>query len=49
VRQFETPVTLVSEKFDRMGDVKSFFDLIPKRGMVFITYVRTFHLPIVTY
>lgn len=28
------------EKFERIGEVKTFFDLIPDRGLVFITYVR---------
>jgi hypothetical protein len=29
----------MKEKFEKMGDMKSFFDLIESRGMVFITYV----------
>jgi hypothetical protein len=38
--QFETSGDDVRGRFDRMGEVKSFFDLIPNRGMVFVTYVR---------
>jgi hypothetical protein len=26
--------------FEAMGEIKSFFDLLSTRGMVFITYVR---------
>lgn len=29
----------VREKFEHMGEIKTFFDLISNRGMVFITYV----------
>lgn len=37
--QYETRGGDVREKFERMGDIKTFFDLIGNRGMVFITYV----------
>lgn len=31
---------MVRERFDRIGDVRTCFDMLEKRGMLFITYVR---------
>jgi RNA recognition motif-containing protein len=39
-RQYGVTGDEIREQFERMGDIKSFFDLISQRGMVFITYVR---------
>ncbi|KAG0143006.1 hypothetical protein CROQUDRAFT_205473 [Cronartium quercuum f. sp. fusiforme G11] len=36
--KYETNSQEVREKFERMGEIKTFFDLISTRGMVFITY-----------
>lgn len=36
--KYETNPMEVREKFDQMGEIKTFFDLIANRGMVFITY-----------
>ncbi|EGG01666.1 uncharacterized protein MELLADRAFT_78947 [Melampsora larici-populina 98AG31] len=36
--KYETNPMEVREKFDQMGEIKTFFDLISNRGMVFITY-----------
>jgi RNA recognition motif-containing protein len=36
---FGVSETLVLKEFERFGDVKTSFSLIPKRGLMFITYV----------
>jgi len=36
---------MVRERFDRIGDVRTCFDMLEKRGMLFITYVRSSRLP----
>lgn len=38
---------MVRERFDRIGDVRTCFDMLEKRGMLFITYVRP--LPFILY
>jgi RNA recognition motif-containing protein len=38
--KYETSSDEVRGKFEDHGDVKTFFDLIGSRGMVFVTYVR---------
>ncbi|KAL8279664.1 hypothetical protein RQP46_007977 [Phenoliferia psychrophenolica] len=35
---YDTPTEMVRDKFDRVGEIKAFFDLIATRGMVFVTY-----------
>jgi RNA recognition motif-containing protein len=37
--KYETSSDEVRQKFEDHGDVKTFFDLIANRGMVFVTYV----------
>lgn len=37
--QYGTSPAEVREKFERIGEIKTFFDLSQNRGMVFITYV----------
>ena len=37
--QYETDSNDVRRKFEEHGDIKTFFDLIANRGMVFVTYV----------
>lgn len=37
--QYETPSEHVRGLFEEHGDIKTFFDLISTRGMVFVTYV----------
>lgn len=43
--QYETNSQGLRRQFEEHGDIKTFFDLIANRGMVFVTYVR-YHLPI---
>ena len=38
--QYETPSDDVRRLFEEHGEIKTFFDLIGNRGMVFVTYVR---------
>lgn len=38
--QYETPSEDVRRLFEEHGEIKTFFDLIANRGMVFVTYVR---------
>lgn len=38
--QYEAEVERVRASFASYGEIKTFFDMIPRRGMVFITYVR---------
>ena len=38
--QYETNSEDVRRQFEEHGDIKTFFDLIATRGMVFVTYVR---------
>lgn len=38
-KQYETDSDDVRRKFDEHGEIKTFFDLIANRGMVFVTYV----------
>ncbi|KAK4693698.1 hypothetical protein P7C70_g8877, partial [Phenoliferia sp. Uapishka_3] len=35
---YETSADLVRDRFDRIGEIKAFFDLVGTRGMAFITY-----------
>ena len=37
--QYETNSEDVRRMFEEHGDIKTFFDLISTRGMVFVTYV----------
>jgi transcription initiation factor TFIID subunit 15 len=37
--QYETNSEDVRRLFEEHGDIKTFFDLIATRGMVFVTYV----------
>ena len=37
--QYETPSDDVRQLFEEHGEIKTFFDLIANRGMVFVTYV----------
>jgi len=37
--QFGVTAEEVREKFAEIGDIKTFFDLVEKRAMAFITYV----------
>ena len=39
VHQYETDSDDVRRKFEEHGEIKTFFDLIANRGMVFVTYV----------
>lgn len=39
--QYETDSDDVRRKFEEHGEIKTFFDLISNRGMVFVTYVRS--------
>ena len=39
--QYETDSAFVRRKFDEHGEIKTFFDLISNRGMVFVTYVSS--------
>lgn len=41
--QYETDSTDVRRKFDEYGEIKTFFDLIANRGMVFVTYVSLYN------
>jgi hypothetical protein len=43
--QYETDSQEVRHKFEQMGEIKIFFDLISTRGMAFITYVSMPSLP----
>jgi hypothetical protein len=38
--QYETNSEDVRHQFEEHGEIKTFFDLISTRGMVFVTYVR---------
>jgi hypothetical protein len=40
--QYETPSEDVRRIFEEHGEIKTFFDLISTRGMVFVTYVSEF-------
>jgi RNA recognition motif-containing protein len=40
--KYETNSDDVRRKFEEHGDVKTFFDLISNRGMVFVTYVSDY-------
>ena len=42
--QYETPSEHVRGLFEEHGDIKTFFDLISTRGMVFVTYVSFFRV-----
>jgi len=39
--QYETPSDDVRRIFEEHGEIKTFFDLISTRGMVFVTYVSS--------
>ncbi len=39
LQQYETDSNVVRGMFEEHGEVKTFFDLISNRGMVFVTYV----------
>ncbi len=38
--QYEADINWLRGEFERWGEIKTFFNLIEKRGMLFITYVR---------
>ena len=38
--QYEADLSKLRTSFEEHGEIKEFFDLVQKRGMVFITYVR---------
>jgi transcription initiation factor TFIID subunit 15 len=40
--QYETNSDDVRRQFEEFGSIKTFFDLISTRGMVFVTYVSLF-------
>lgn len=37
--QYESNSDRIRDKFEEHGEIKTFFDLIKNRGMVFVTYV----------
>jgi len=39
IQQYETDSNDVRHRFEEHGEIKTFFDLISNRGMVFVTYV----------
>jgi hypothetical protein len=39
-QQFEAEPERLKIDFERHGEVKSWFDMISRRGMVFVTFVR---------
>lgn len=41
--QYETDSEGVRKQFEEFGEIKTFFDLISNRGMVFVTYVSISH------
>ena len=44
VMQYETNSDDVRRLFEEHGEIRTFFDLIANRGMVFVTYVSTVSL-----
>lgn len=38
-RQYEADIDGLRASFDRYGQIKTYFDLVKQRGMIFITYV----------
>jgi hypothetical protein len=47
--QYETNTADVRGRFEEHGEVKTFFDLIANRGMIFVTYVRRSRLVCVSH
>ena len=43
ILQYETNSEDVRRQFEEHGHIKTFFDLISTRGMVFVTYVSLSH------
>jgi len=43
--QFEAEPERLKIDFERHGEVKSWFDMISRRGMVFVTFVRVSTFP----
>lgn len=37
---YETTETYLENLFRKFGEIKTFFSLVPTRGMIFVTYVR---------
>ena len=37
--QFDTKEQEIMDKFEPFGDIKTVFNLVAKRGLIFITYV----------
>ncbi len=42
--QYETNSDEVRRQFEEHGEIKTFFDLIANRGMVFVTFVSVRHI-----
>lgn len=42
--QYEADTSQLRSSFESYGDIKNWFDIIQKRGMIFITYVRYFSI-----
>lgn len=40
--QYTADVADLRSRFEQFGDIKNFFNLVEKRGMVFVTYVFQF-------
>lgn len=40
--QYEADSDALRADFERFGQIKTYFDLVKQRGMIFITYVRVF-------
>ena len=40
--QYEADPEMLRTSFERYGQIKTYFDLLKQRGMVFITYVSRF-------
>ena len=40
IKQYEADSDALRVDFERFGPIKSYFDIVKNRGMVFITYVR---------
>lgn len=43
--QYETDSDFMRNKFEDFGEIKTFFDLIANRGMIFVTFVSTYYEP----
>lgn len=38
--QYETPEKEIQEMFSKFGEIRKFFNIVAKRGMAFVTYVK---------